>query len=248
MATSRVESRVENLVTWFAASVLTAAAVIYAMKRDDDRHKAQAAFGAATPATEPLVAAGGARPRAGPRAQGHDAGAYPMARLEGHLHPHLSRDPGRPAPVARRRRRVLFAGRAVSGDRGGRLGLCVLFQRGVDRRPSVARRRHRSRRLARSAARGDHPHGRPQRRQADLRLPDRLRHRTVERECRDESDLRRAQHHLRRGREARHRLAQPGVAVLHILRHRRHADRRWRRGGVPAGSRLRSDCRRWIRR
>jgi membrane protein len=29
-------------------------AVIYALKRDDDRHKAQVAFGAATPATEPL--------------------------------------------------------------------------------------------------------------------------------------------------------------------------------------------------
>ena len=51
---TRVESRIENLLTWFAASVLTAAAVIYAMKRDDDRHKAQVAFGAATPATEPL--------------------------------------------------------------------------------------------------------------------------------------------------------------------------------------------------
>jgi membrane protein len=50
----RPESRIENLVTWFTASVLTAAAVIYAMKRDDDRHKAHVAFGAATPATEPL--------------------------------------------------------------------------------------------------------------------------------------------------------------------------------------------------
>jgi membrane protein len=48
--------RVENLVSWFAASVLTAAAVIYAMKRDDDRLKREreVAFDRATLATEPL--------------------------------------------------------------------------------------------------------------------------------------------------------------------------------------------------
>lgn len=51
---TQLESRIENLISWLAASVLTAAAVIYAMKRDDDRHKAEAAFGSATPATEPL--------------------------------------------------------------------------------------------------------------------------------------------------------------------------------------------------
>ena len=50
----RPESRLENLVSWFAASVLTAAAVIYALRRDDDRHKAEVAFGSATPANEPL--------------------------------------------------------------------------------------------------------------------------------------------------------------------------------------------------
>ena len=50
----RPESRIENLVSWFAASVLTAAAVIYALRRDDDRHKAEVAFGSATPANEPL--------------------------------------------------------------------------------------------------------------------------------------------------------------------------------------------------
>jgi len=48
------ESRVESLIAWFAASVLTATAVIYAMKRDDERHKAEAAFGSENPATEPL--------------------------------------------------------------------------------------------------------------------------------------------------------------------------------------------------
>ena len=50
----RLEARIENLISWFAASVLTSIAVIYALRRDDDRHKAQVAFGAATPATEPL--------------------------------------------------------------------------------------------------------------------------------------------------------------------------------------------------
>jgi membrane protein len=55
MAPTPPESRVESLIAWFAASVLTAAAVIYAMKRDDDRHKASVAFGEANPATEPLA-------------------------------------------------------------------------------------------------------------------------------------------------------------------------------------------------
>ncbi len=49
-----LQDRVENLVSWFAASVLTAAAVIYAIKRDDDRRKAEAAFGSENPAAEPL--------------------------------------------------------------------------------------------------------------------------------------------------------------------------------------------------
>jgi len=48
------ESRVESLIAWFAASVLTATAVVYAMKRDDDRHKSEAAFGSENPASEPL--------------------------------------------------------------------------------------------------------------------------------------------------------------------------------------------------
>ena len=48
------ESRIESLIAWFAASVLTATAVIYAMKRDDDHRKAEAAFGSENPAFEPL--------------------------------------------------------------------------------------------------------------------------------------------------------------------------------------------------
>jgi len=48
------ESRIESLIAWFAASVLTAAAVIYAMRRDDRERKAEVAFGSANPAMEPL--------------------------------------------------------------------------------------------------------------------------------------------------------------------------------------------------
>ncbi len=54
MTSPAPESRVESLIAWFAAAVLTATAVIYAMKRDDDRHKAEAAFGSENPAMEPL--------------------------------------------------------------------------------------------------------------------------------------------------------------------------------------------------
>jgi membrane protein len=41
-------------VTWLAAAGLTAVAVIYAVKRDEDRHKQQEAFAGSTSATEPL--------------------------------------------------------------------------------------------------------------------------------------------------------------------------------------------------
>ena len=54
MTSPAPESRIESLIAWFAASVLTATAVIYAMKRDDDRHKAEVAFGSENPASEPL--------------------------------------------------------------------------------------------------------------------------------------------------------------------------------------------------
>jgi membrane protein len=54
MTSPAPESRLESLIAWFAASVLTATAVIYALKRDDDRHKAEAAFGSENPASEPL--------------------------------------------------------------------------------------------------------------------------------------------------------------------------------------------------
>jgi membrane protein len=53
--TPQLESRIENLVAWFAASVLTATAIIYAVKLDVDRRKAGAAFGVATATREPLA-------------------------------------------------------------------------------------------------------------------------------------------------------------------------------------------------
>jgi membrane protein len=65
-----LQDRVENLVSWFAASVLTAAAVIYAIKRDDDRRKAEAAFGSENPAAEPLSLQ---ESRARERGRGRDA-------------------------------------------------------------------------------------------------------------------------------------------------------------------------------
>jgi membrane protein len=54
MASPAPESRIESLISWFAASVLTAAAVIYAIRRDDTRHRAELAFGSENPASEPL--------------------------------------------------------------------------------------------------------------------------------------------------------------------------------------------------
>jgi membrane protein len=48
-------SRLENLVSWFAASVMTAAAVIYALKLDQDSAKPVPGFANPTPAQEPLA-------------------------------------------------------------------------------------------------------------------------------------------------------------------------------------------------
>jgi membrane protein len=48
-------SRLENLVAWFAASVMTAAAVIYALKLDQDRVKPVPGFANPSPAQEPLA-------------------------------------------------------------------------------------------------------------------------------------------------------------------------------------------------
>ena len=79
--------------------------------------------------------------------------------------------------------------------------------------------RHHSRRLPRPAGRRDHPHRGQERWPAHLRLSRGARHRPVERQCGNEGDLRRAQHHLRRRRKTRPHLAQPGLAVLYHLRH-----------------------------
>jgi hypothetical protein len=50
-----VSARLENLASWFAASVLVAAGVIYALKLEDDRTRSNAvqAPPRATPAQEP---------------------------------------------------------------------------------------------------------------------------------------------------------------------------------------------------
>jgi membrane protein len=50
-----LDQRIENAVTWLAAAALTAVAVIYAVKRDEDRQKQHDTFiSGLTPATEPL--------------------------------------------------------------------------------------------------------------------------------------------------------------------------------------------------
>jgi membrane protein len=49
-----LDQRIENIATWLAAATLAAIAVVYAVKRDEDRHKQDAAFAGATSATEPL--------------------------------------------------------------------------------------------------------------------------------------------------------------------------------------------------
>ena len=140
--------------------------------------------------------AGNPRHRTRPRPQRPLACANSLARLEGHHSSDLSGDPGGPPAGARRQRRLLLAGGAVPGPRRRRVVLCALRRRRHHRQASVARRRHRSGRRARHAARRDHPHRRQKRRQADIRLPARAGHRAVERQCRNEGDLRRAQHHL----------------------------------------------------
>jgi membrane protein len=48
-------SRIENMVSWFAASVMTAAAVIYALKLDQDRPEPVPGFANPSPAQEPLA-------------------------------------------------------------------------------------------------------------------------------------------------------------------------------------------------
>ena len=50
-----LDQRIENVVSWLAAATLTAVAVIYAIRRDEGRHKQHDAFMGTTPATEPLI-------------------------------------------------------------------------------------------------------------------------------------------------------------------------------------------------
>ena len=155
-----------------------------------------------TPAAAPDAGAGTADPaatarrRAGSRPAGTRADADSLARLEGYLRPHLSRDSERSAAGACGRRGLLFAGRLVSGDRRGGFGLRAVCRCRHHRQASFDRRGHRARRRARYAGRGDRAHRGQERRQAHLRFSPGARHRAVERQCRHEGDLRRAQHHL----------------------------------------------------
>src|SRR5215831_18822978 len=98
----RIASRMENMLGWFAASVLTATMVIYALRRGERPARPKLQLVDPSPAQEPidLQLARAAEPGRGP--QGEDAGPYPVAGLEGHSVPHLQRNPQRPAHGGRR--------------------------------------------------------------------------------------------------------------------------------------------------
>src|SRR5215468_6617467 len=72
MNPSRFAARFENMVGWFAASVLTAGAVIYALKLDADRNRPKPGFANPKPAQEPLALQ---RARAAERGRGREATA-----------------------------------------------------------------------------------------------------------------------------------------------------------------------------
>jgi hypothetical protein len=88
-------SRLDNLVSWFAASVLVAAGVIYGLKFQNDRRRQPQPEDLpprATPAQEPLTLQ---QLRAAERGRGRSAraGAGSLARLERCLCPHVPRNP-----------------------------------------------------------------------------------------------------------------------------------------------------------
>src|SRR5437899_8838830 len=72
MNSPRFAARLENMLGWFAASVLTAAAVIYALKLDEDRGQPKPGFANPSPAQEPLALQ---QARAAERGRGRDATA-----------------------------------------------------------------------------------------------------------------------------------------------------------------------------
>jgi membrane protein len=55
MRSNKLGDRIENLVSWFAASVLVSGAVVYALKLDADRRKPVPGFNNPSPAQEPLA-------------------------------------------------------------------------------------------------------------------------------------------------------------------------------------------------
>ena len=156
--------RLDNLISWFAASVMVTAGIIYGLKVQDDRRRKPQPPGLpprATPAQEPLTLQQMPRRRTRPRPRRARAVADSLARLEGCLCPHLPRNPGRPPAGARRRRCVLFAGRPVSGYRRRRFVLRAVRQCGDDQQASFDRLRHRPRRLPRPLGRQRSPASRP---------------------------------------------------------------------------------------
>ena len=183
-----------------AAAVLVTGGVIYVLNTYEnmqqpkpERHIAASDAGAGAAA-----AAGSARRRAGPRPRRQRAGAHSLAGLEGHPRAHLSGEHERPAAPARRQRGVLLACVALFPAIAAGVSSYALFADAEhDRQASRDRRPTSFRQGALDLLQGEiSPHRQQERRPAHLRLPDRARHRAVERECRNEGDLRRAQHHL----------------------------------------------------
>ena len=145
----------------------------------------------------------------------------PWARLEGHPVAHLRGDFGGPAAADRR-----LASCSTRCSRSfpaitALVSVYGLFATAstISEHLELPRRRDAGRGLS-TDQRAGRAHRGQQRRQADVRLRRRPRHCAVERECRHEGDLRRAQRRLRRGREAQLHQAQRGLAGLHARRHR----------------------------
>ena len=158
-----------------------------------------------------------ARPRARPRARGHLAGRTFPGAAGRTSWSHLSGDPGTTGCSSLAAGVVFYSLLALFPAIAAGVSFYALFADAARIGKHLA---HRCPTSCRQAAL-DLLHEQitriaaQERRAAHPRLPAWLRHCAVERQCRHEGDLRCAQHHLRRGREARLHLAQSGVAVLH---------------------------------
>src|SRR4051794_17947674 len=216
------ETRLDNFFSWFAASVLVTAGIIYGLKLQEHCHRRPhppVLPPRATPAQEPLTLQ---QLRAVERGRGRGA-----------------RTPSQ-IPWRGWKDVIVRTYRRMQDNRVLAVAAGVAFYSLVALFPAIAAGVSSYALFANVATIGkhlsiasdiipagslepiecrDHPHCRQERRQAHLRLSPGARHCAVELQCRHESDLRRAQYHLRRRREAQPHLGQCGLPVLHRLRH-----------------------------